>query len=152
MSWATWCLLACRCQFCSFTIVCNNRLTQKSQFPGYSINLWSNVFHRSRRLRYNFVDLIVTKYEIYKSPKCAPFGYEMFKIASPRPPSRKGLLAFGNRSFAPSALAISSPDRTYSLVGLYPMQLLDRGCVSDTLLLTSMRRLRHCPCLRLKPP
>src|SRR6218665_1765427 len=34
---------------------------------------------------------------------------------SPRPPSRKGLLAFGNRSFAPSALAIS-PTWTYSLV------------------------------------
>src|SRR6218665_800523 len=32
-----------------------------------------------------------------------------------RPPSRNGLLAFGNRSFAPSALAIS-PTRTYSLV------------------------------------
>src|SRR6218665_696104 len=26
---------------------------------------------------------------------------------SPRPPSREGLLAFGNRSFAPSALALS---------------------------------------------
>src|SRR6218665_684225 len=51
------------------------------------------------------------------------FWLEMFKITSvsgalpqtplgelttlPRPPSREGLLAFGNRSFAPSALALS---------------------------------------------
>jgi len=47
----------------------------------------------------------------------------MFKIASV--------------SGAPSALAISPPTRTYFLV--YPMQVLDHGCVSDTLPLTSMR-------------
>jgi len=44
---------------------------------------------------------------------------------SPIPPSRYGLLAFGNRSFAPSALAISPPHSDI-LVG--PPQLLDRGC------------------------
>src|SRR6218665_1066579 len=42
---------------------------------------------------------------------------------------------------------ISPPARTYFLV--YPMQVLDHGCVSDTLPLTSMR---WRPCSRLKPP
>ena len=68
-----------------------------------------------------FFDLIITKYEIYKSQKCAPLVMKCSKSRrflglrlrrSPRPPSRKGLLAFGNRSFAPSARAISSPART----------------------------------------
>src|SRR6218665_3612668 len=70
--------------------------------------------------------------------KPTPFWHEMFKIASvsgaepqtplgelttlPRPPSRNGLLAFGNRSFAPSALALS-PTRTYSLVYLRNFRL-----------------------------
>src|SRR6218665_3954876 len=65
--------------------------------------------------------------------------HEMFKIASvsgapphtrwgslrrsPRPPSLEGLLAFGNRSFAPSALAISST--------WYISQLLNRGSVTS---------------------
>src|SRR6218665_324011 len=52
--------------------------------------------------------------------KCTPFLHKMFKIASAsgappqtplgslrRSPRREGLLAFGNRSFAPSALALS---------------------------------------------
>src|SRR6218665_961142 len=71
--------------------------------------------------RYYFFDLIVEKCEINRIPKCAPFRLEMFKIASvsgapPQTPlrdlttlfqtpySREGLLAFGNRSLAPSAL------------------------------------------------
>jgi len=64
--------------------------------------------------------------------------HEMFKIASvsgappgprwgslrrsPRPPSRNGLLAFGTRSFASSALALSQT-RTYSLVYLRNFRL-----------------------------
>src|SRR6218665_1300360 len=67
-----------------------------------------------------FSDLMVEKCEINRIQKCTPFSLEMFKIAlasgapphtplgslrrSPKPPSREGLLAFGNRSFAPSAL------------------------------------------------
>jgi len=60
------------------------------------------------------------------------FWHEMFKIVSvsgvppqtqlgslrrsPRPPSRDGLLAFGNRNFVPSALAIyTSPQLTVYL-------------------------------------
>jgi len=53
------------------------------------------------------------------------FWHEMVKIVSvsaggaydaPQAPSRDGLLAFGNRSFVPSALAIStSPLRTVYL-------------------------------------
>src|SRR6218665_2707741 len=69
---------------------------------------------------------------------------------SPRPPSHKGLLAFGNRRFAPLALAIFPPARTYFLV--YPMQVLDHACVSDTLPLTSMRWRRHWHAQGLSPP
>ena len=68
---------------------------------------------------YYFFDLIVKKKEINCIPNCTPFWREMFKIASdsgqnplgnltmlPQTLSCQGLLAFGNRSFAPSALAI----------------------------------------------
>ena len=62
-------------------------------------------------------DLIITKYEINKIPKCTPFYHEMFNIASalgapfrsrwgdyvsPRPPRREGLLAFGACNFPDS--------------------------------------------------
>src|SRR6218665_1385417 len=88
-------------------------------------------FELVKAFRYYFLDLVVKKCEITRIPKCTPFWLEMFKITSvrfhefsfyfwflglrPRPrwgslrrslrlPSREGLLAFGNRSFAPSAL------------------------------------------------
>jgi len=62
--------------------------------------------------------LIVTEYEINKSPKCTPFCKKIVQNCvvsgappqtplwslrcSLRPPSREGRLAFGNRSFLPS--------------------------------------------------
>ena len=36
-------------------------------------------FHISRRFRYTFLDLTVKKYEINKSPKCAPFRMKCSK-------------------------------------------------------------------------
>src|SRR6218665_3912758 len=79
--------------------------------------------HTSSRFRYYFFYLIFRKYENNKIPKCTPFGMKCSKSRrllglrprprwgtlrrSLRPPSREGLLAFGNRSFAPSALALS---------------------------------------------
>src|SRR6218665_1574644 len=78
---------------------------------------------RLSRFRYYFFDLIFFKYDINKIPKCSSFGMKCSKSRrflglrpsprwgssrrSPRPPSREGLLAFGNRSFAPVALAIT---------------------------------------------
>jgi len=72
--------------------------------------------------------LIVKKSEIYQILKCTQFWHEMLEIASvsgalpqtslgelttlPRHPSRKGILAFGNRSFTALALAIW-PTRTF---------------------------------------
>src|SRR6218665_4113479 len=79
--------------------------------------------HTSSRFRYYFFYLIFRKYENNKIPKCTPFGMKCSKSRrllglrprprwgslrrSLRPPSREGLLAFGNRSFAPSALALT---------------------------------------------
>src|SRR6218665_1981331 len=75
----------------------------------------------------SFVHLLFFPFDCYKCEisniqECTSFGEKMLKIASasagapprarwgaydaPRPPSREGLLAFGNRSFAPSALAL----------------------------------------------
>src|SRR6218665_365642 len=78
---------------------------------------------RLSRFRYYFFDLIFFKYDINKFQKCTSFGMKCSKLRrflglrprprwgslrrSPTPPSREGLLAFGNRSFAPSALALS---------------------------------------------
>jgi len=63
--------------------------------------------------------LIVKTSEIYKLPKFTPFWHEMLKITSTLPQTpyiRQGLLAFGNWTFAPSALAISPLTRS----GRYP--------------------------------
>src|SRR6218665_3813933 len=86
-------------------------LTQKIFVSPHAVKIIrSNFFHNSR-FRCYFFNLIFFKYEINKSPKCTPFGRKCSKSRrlrrSLRLPSRKGLLAFGNRSFAPSALAIS---------------------------------------------
>jgi len=69
---------------------------------------------------------------------------------SPRPASRKGLLAFRNHNFAPSARAISSPARTYSLVQPHTASI---PCLRLWYLAppTSKCWWRHWPCSRLKP-
>jgi len=89
----------------------------------------AKMFHYIENVYVDFFDLTVKKYEINKSPKCTSLGMKCSKSRrflglrprprwgslrrSPRPPSRKGLLAFGNRSFVPSALAIFSTSTTY---------------------------------------
>src|SRR6218665_2417947 len=72
-------------------------------------------FHISRRFRYTFLDLTVKKYEINKSPKCAPFRMKCSKSRQflglrPRPcwgSLRRSPDPIVVRGFLPSAIAAS---------------------------------------------
>jgi len=81
--------------------------------------------------KYFYFNLIVYKLGHEKEPKMYSIWHEILKKLrrflglcprprwessrrSPKPPSRKGLLALGNRNFASSALAISPTRRLYS--------------------------------------
>src|SRR6218665_310761 len=77
--------------------------------------------------KYFYFNLIVYKLGHEKEPKMYSIWHNIFKKLrlflwrrSPKPPSRKGLLAFGNRSFAPSSLAISRTRRLYSRLPARP--------------------------------
>jgi len=81
---------------------------------------------------YYFFDLIAKKYEINISKNVR---------RSPRPPSREGLLAFGNRSFAPSGLALFQifsrsvpPKVRYRFSPL--LQEIQVSCIRLTVLIT----------------